>query len=742
MDIRQWLENTADRAPPDQEVQLDWPASLQPHSEPGQLTRKYRRKRKRASSDSSIIEARHPHHNRVKAADDAHSSDGIVSADRAAARPRSSLSSQRSRSAQREAPVKTYEKRARHKTKPDRYEPKSKKHRKVRDTREDERSRPRRRKSHRSGDGGRTTGLVQSFQLKTGPKNSRLTLRPEATAGLFKHGRASAQITGRGGGLPDLVFNEMKFLQKPKDHQDEQPKDGIEHHTAKKDRKTQHEEEISAYFAAQRPVTNQGLRNDRRRQVAKPAQPQAHQAHAGLREAERRVTDPPVELPEKPFLGFGSKGAHLESQDPHPTSHSYYIWSESAPQQGEPTRARSSIAVGEGQVHSPRPREPRRLAGDDLVSADEIENGPNGSDLDTRDLRRGARRQTRRTRGPAVVEVYQPPLVSTDNDDHRRRSITKTTLQSLPRQAPREPLDQPPKQSNGASQRRKRSISYHTSDILNIRDAHQDTAQKRHRAQDHDRLDDSRAQEQENLNPKSSTPTGKLLRQVREVVERPLQHSRPSVPVLRHIPKAHVDATDESILFQNEGGRVAVVEASNSRTARQLGPYGGLRERRLESAAGLRDEQTSRALHHAAMQTHNVRSRQSNRRPAMPSMAYDEDEMLDDEPDFAPYGYEEHFTYANARDAESLVHNLRSDRSSGLYEAQAEQLEQMPSDASRFQVSASHISATRTPTNALPLRGLSIEREYRSEHSTVAADQTGVGTLDEFAGFWKPHKLY
>ncbi|OTA33363.1 hypothetical protein BTJ68_07407 [Hortaea werneckii EXF-2000] len=45
-------------------------------------------------------------------------------------------------------------------------------------------------------------------------------LKPETTTGLFKHGRASAQVAGRGGGLPDLAFNEMRFLQKPKDHQD------------------------------------------------------------------------------------------------------------------------------------------------------------------------------------------------------------------------------------------------------------------------------------------------------------------------------------------------------------------------------------------------------------------------------------------------------------------------------------------------------------------------------------------
>jgi len=180
MDITQWLENTADRVPPDQEVDLGFPEFLQAHDEPEHVTRKYRRRKKRASSDSSIIEPRREHHQRGKAANYAHSSGEVRGADHAIARSRSSHSYASSEPDPQTTRVKIYEKRARHKTKPDRYEPNSKKRRKEREAREDGRSRPKRRKSHRSGDGGRTTGLVQSFQLKNGPKNSRLTVSPSA----------------------------------------------------------------------------------------------------------------------------------------------------------------------------------------------------------------------------------------------------------------------------------------------------------------------------------------------------------------------------------------------------------------------------------------------------------------------------------------------------------------------------------------------------------------------------------
>ncbi|KAI7692079.1 hypothetical protein KC322_g11031, partial [Hortaea werneckii] len=216
-----------------------------------------------------------------------------------------------------------YTRKARHKTKPGHYEPKSRKQRRELKARNDSRSRPRHRKSHRSGDGGRATGLVQSFQLKNGPKGGRLTLKPETTTGLFKHGRASAQVAGRGGGLPDLAFNEMRFLQKPKDHQDAMSGSQAAKGPTKKDRKHAQDEEISAYFAAQRrdPDGKQddpsriGSRQDRRRDSPIRA---------------RQASPPPVELPEKPFLGFGSKGTQQDRSRKHDHGTSYYSWSESA----------------------------------------------------------------------------------------------------------------------------------------------------------------------------------------------------------------------------------------------------------------------------------------------------------------------------------------------------------------------------------------------------------------------------
>lgn len=183
MDIQQWLAETADRAAPDRSDDHRFPDAFRahPHAQgrEEQLGRSYRRKkRKRASSDSSIIVPRPTNRSRTQAAQRSLPSErgrSAESADRVF--QHSAYSSPDASPSPGPAPEKTYERRPRHKTRPDRYEPKQKKSKGDHDARKERKSGKKRRKSHRSGDGGRTAGLVQSFQLKNGPKNSRLTVR-------------------------------------------------------------------------------------------------------------------------------------------------------------------------------------------------------------------------------------------------------------------------------------------------------------------------------------------------------------------------------------------------------------------------------------------------------------------------------------------------------------------------------------------------------------------------------------
>lgn len=217
MDIRDWLQNTADREPPDEQ---DHPSLRFPGGSYPQATSvgaaesvRPRHKRKRvlgegAGGCSSCDDQRLAV---ADAASDSHSSDSTTYSphrNRARGAPGS------------KNPVEVFERRARHKTRPERYEPKSKKHNREHDLRREKKKKStlKRRKSRRNGgDNARTTGLVQSFQLNTGNRNSRLTvslffkllgggqltgeqLRPDASAGIFKHGRSSVAMPASGPG--------------------------------------------------------------------------------------------------------------------------------------------------------------------------------------------------------------------------------------------------------------------------------------------------------------------------------------------------------------------------------------------------------------------------------------------------------------------------------------------------------------------------------------------------------------
>lgn len=164
MDIKEWLQNTVYREPP--EDQEGFPNGPQPQLGPSKPVRTgHRHKRRRASSDPP---------------GDGSGRRDLASSDHVQLAAASFCSDSTSRhggsgvSSRERVPTKVYEKRARHKTKPDRYEYKPKK---GKEEHEPKKSKSKRQKRDRTADGARTTGIVQSFQLKNGPKSNRLTVR-------------------------------------------------------------------------------------------------------------------------------------------------------------------------------------------------------------------------------------------------------------------------------------------------------------------------------------------------------------------------------------------------------------------------------------------------------------------------------------------------------------------------------------------------------------------------------------
>ncbi|KAL2003501.1 hypothetical protein VTN02DRAFT_3596 [Thermoascus thermophilus] len=102
---------------------------------------------------------------------------------------------------------KGFEKRARHKTRHDRYEPKAQKREKSKERRSDNgKKRRSTRKSCR-----KHSSIGKNFSASN-VKQNRLTANPNDKLGIFRKGKTSSPVKPRE--LPDLTFSEMKFLSK------------------------------------------------------------------------------------------------------------------------------------------------------------------------------------------------------------------------------------------------------------------------------------------------------------------------------------------------------------------------------------------------------------------------------------------------------------------------------------------------------------------------------------------------
>ncbi|KAF2869443.1 hypothetical protein BDV95DRAFT_100711 [Massariosphaeria phaeospora] len=339
MDIRRWLDETVlpqqPPSPPEQRSLAPIPRREEPKQAPKQKSR-----RKRSTSDSSLLDA---HPRRRKASPVEHKSDIEESADEDACSDASKSSSRSSGSSTSSQP---YARRPRRKTRPERYEPTSK------DIKERGTHLPRRgkgeskktkRKSRRKKAEKPGAGMVQSFHAKNVPRD-RLT--PAEKLGLFSKGRVSSPVKGRG--LPDLVFSEMKFLQKHKGQPEPAPPPGVSKKKRKKDHAHAKEEEISAYFTSVRPAlaerdVNIQAKEGASRKCAEPELERPQRERSSV--ADNAI--PTVESSDKaPYLGFGRRGPRLESG-------SYVSWSESirAPS-GTPRPPPAGLTVNVGQPDS------------------------------------------------------------------------------------------------------------------------------------------------------------------------------------------------------------------------------------------------------------------------------------------------------------------------------------------------------------------------------------------------------
>ncbi|CZT47451.1 uncharacterized protein RSE6_08013 [Rhynchosporium secalis] len=149
----------------------------------------------------------------------------------------------------------TFEKRARHKTREDRYEPKKKE---AKSKRNDEK--PSRKKREKRGDRkkiAKKSGeeLIQNFSSKN-ISQDRLTIRPSHGLGIFSNGRASSPARRRG--LPDLAFAEMEFLRHSTGHEHSKTGETVissyREREKKKKKALKKQDEISTFFKPRVPL--------------------------------------------------------------------------------------------------------------------------------------------------------------------------------------------------------------------------------------------------------------------------------------------------------------------------------------------------------------------------------------------------------------------------------------------------------------------------------------------------------
>ncbi|KAK4498705.1 hypothetical protein PRZ48_009215 [Zasmidium cellare] len=536
MDIHNWLQTTADRQPPDDEDDHQgFPAFLKPPRQPEPKQREYHRTRKRTSSEPPPSE--HHHHRRRKrhkAATRSSSSspDHARQLQPAEARSRSSSHASHDRhvreSARKEVPRQSFERRARHKTRPDRYDAKPKQRNEGRKTHKERKSKTKDRKSHQSADVAKATGLIQSFQLKNGRKDKRLTLRPDANAGIFKHGRSSGPVAANGQGLPDLVFNEMKFLQRPREHQDEVPIDSAAQNQSKKSKKQLREEEISAYFVKKPTLEAATIGTERDRPGTKAAKYGAIQSREEQQlptsEVDARLVRNSVDLPERPFLGFGSKGPSHETNTHHPTS--YLPWSESVATRPQPSLRRETHLPGNDQAMPGNTSSERARSISQKPTPNRKSHTMKKSrNADIKNTQPGGRWiESNRTRGRAHVERYAPESIALPTTKRTKvDSVSSSSSESLP--GP--PADHDDEVSLKFG-RRKQTRDICTSDVLKIRQ--EDRAEET--------LQPTQPQQQgpDDGHSRSTTPTSDVLRQALHAVTTSTLH-RPSNQDVANVTK-------------------------------------------------------------------------------------------------------------------------------------------------------------------------------------------------------------
>lgn len=312
--------------------------------------------------------------------------------------------------------------------------------------------------------------------------------------------------------VPDLAFNEMKFLRDFNQHQDQHGDHGSLRKPSNQEKKREAErEEISAYFNERAPHDrNPGPRLDVRQTgeqtLAVDARVPNHDGRLDHEGSSPMLRE--EELPAVPYLGFGSKGTANQSSNPHPSTTSYLTWSESVPGHVQPEKTLFDHKAIRKTSRLPVAAKTQTQRLEHHAEATTKPNRERPVPGNQSQQTQGYWEKSRRTKGPAAVDVYVPSDPSGHEPSTGVRRARDTTSLSLPtappkmsqagRQKMNEHQDHPP---SGAE-------TFHTSDILKVRGRMDALARP---PQQGALSDFTRHSDKENIGP-STSPMAKVLR--------------------------------------------------------------------------------------------------------------------------------------------------------------------------------------------------------------------------------------
>lgn len=512
--------------------------------------------------------------------------------------------------------------------------------------------------------------------------------------------------------MPDLVFNEMRFLQRPQEHQDA-PADAPEQQKGnKRDRKRPSQQDISAYFNAKKLAREQQVERD---------DTQPNNSRDGPREPEeRRQITPPVELPSRPFLGFGSKG-NIPGADEVRSEHTtYFSWSQTPSRDGDAAQSRRIVAptVDAGELCSNRPRKASKSGRRHMLMGKDQQR----PDLSIRRQRRSQKGQlvpSARTKSGPLIEVHQSSTNSEHQGSPARKCPTKTTTsQSLPRHPDGRAHNELPLSVDQETE------TYRTSDIVKIREDAVMPARPRRAGQTQS---SPFSVEKENQHPDSSFSLDRLLNDARGFARTAESGAAAQFDHLAHQEfdraQNHQDGLTVALPVRGESNQT--LQEYSQPTASREGQGQHSKNRHLPSNIPRADQRLRELQYSTLPQDHRMIDHDG--RILLPQ----EDEILDNgqEP-FVQVPLRQP-VYASIQQAEELARGLTARDMHAIHDPSSEQF---PSEfTGHWQQDET------TPSISLLGHSTSTGRSLEPEQAVGTASDQG---LEGMGGFWKPNKLY